>query len=166
VERVTVIGCGGSGKTTLARELGRRLGLPVVHADFVVHAEPGHVERPEPEWQAELAAVADGEHWVIDAMKLSTLDHRLARADTVVFLDLPRRACYAGLLRRRLRHRGRIDPMLGVADVLGLGFLGWIWGFPRRARPQILALLARHAADTDVVVLRSRSQVRRWLETI
>ena len=96
-------------------------------------------------------------------MKLSTLDHRLARADTAVFLDLPRRACYAGLLRRRLRHRGRIDPELGVADVLGLGFVRWIWRFPRTARPRILELLERHAADTDVVVLRSRRQVRRWL---
>jgi adenylate kinase family enzyme len=125
VERVAVIACGGSGKTTLARELGRRLGLPVVHAHFVVQAGPDHVERPEVERRADLAAAAHGERWVIDALKVSTLNHRLGRADTAVF-----------------------------------------WGFPQEARPRILELLERHAADTEVVVLRSRGAVRRWLATV
>jgi adenylate kinase family enzyme len=165
VRRVAVIGCGGAGKTTLARELGARLGLPVVHADFVVY-RTGDAPRPELEWQAELAALADGEAWVIDAMKVSSLEHRVARADTVVFLDLPRRACYLGVLRRRLRYRGLVDRERGVADRITWEFLRWVGRFPREVRPRILDVLERHAATTEVVVLRTRRQVRGWLRRV
>lgn len=156
MQRVAVIGCGGSGKTTAARELGRRLDLPVVHLDLVdgAVADPGAVRREE------LASLAAAERWVIDGLKLATLSDRLARADTVVFCDLPRRWCYLGVLQRRLRHRGRVVPELGVADRLSLGFLRWIWRFPRDTRPRLVVLLAEHR---NVVVLRSRRQVRRWL---
>ena len=165
MRRVAVIGCGGSGKTTLARELTGRLGLPVVHADFVVYRN-GDAPRSEAEWRADLAALADGDAWVIDAMKVSTLEQRVERADTVVFLDLPRRSCYAGVLRRRLRYRGLVDRERGIADRITLEFLRWIWRFRREARPRILAILGRHAASTRVVVLRSRREIGRFLASL
>lgn len=165
MRRVAVIGCGGAGKTTLARELAAGLGLPVVHADFVVYHD-GDAPRPEAEWQEELAALADGESWVIDAMKASTLERRVERADTVVFLDLPRRSCYAGVLLRRLRYRGLVDRERGIADRITLEFLRWIWRFPREVRPRVVEILARHAATTDIVVLRSRRQARAFLAAV
>ncbi len=151
MRRVAVIGCGGAGKTTLACALAARLGLPVVHADELVHSSG--MPRPEREWQAELTARAEGDAWVIDAMKVSILEHRVARADTVVFLDLPRRTCYLGLVQRRLWRRDLANP----------AFLRWIWRFPRDARPRILDVLERHAATTRIVVLRSRRDVRAFL---
>jgi adenylate kinase family enzyme len=162
VRRIAVIGCGGSGKTTVARELAQRFGLPVVHADFLVFRD-GETPRPEAEWQAELAAIVDAEVWVIDAMKLSTLEHRVCRADLVVFLDLPRRSCLAGLLVRRLRYRGAVDRELGVADRISLDFLRWIWRFRRDARPRILRALQGRPPRTRLVVLRSRRDVGRFL---
>ncbi|HZR96216.1 MAG TPA: hypothetical protein VFA56_11005 [Gaiellaceae bacterium] len=55
-QRIAVIGCGGSGKTYAATRLAERHGLPLVHADDLVHR--GGVLQPEAEWQAELARVA------------------------------------------------------------------------------------------------------------
>jgi hypothetical protein len=57
-------------------------------------------------------------------MKLSLLEHRVARADTVVFLDLPRRWCYVAIAQRgdRWRHLRNAE------------FMRWIWDFPRMVR--------------------------------
>jgi len=159
-----VIGCGGAGKTTLARALGEALGIEVVHGDFLGRAGG---ERAKGEaWALLEREVLARESWILDAMRLSSLEARLEAADTVVFLDLPRRACLAGVLRRRLRHRGACDPVTGVADRITAEFLRWIWRFPRDDRPRILAALARAEPATRVVVLRSHREARRLVASI
>ena len=161
MRRVAVIGCGGAGKTTLARALGARLALPVVHIDG--HYWRGDVELRPDEWAAAHRGLIDADRWVIDGMKLGTLPERLERADTVVFLDLPARTCLLGVARRRARFRGAMRPDLGVYDRITWEFLRWNVGFRRRHRPRIVALLAAHRPRVDVVILRSRRDVRRWL---
>jgi len=99
-------------------------------------------------------------------MRLSSLDRRIGAADTVVFLDLPRRSCLAGILRRRLHHRGAVDPATGVADRIDAAFLRWVWRFPRLDRPRILEALAAAPASTAVVTLRSRCEARAFLAAV
>jgi adenylate kinase family enzyme len=149
-----VIGCGGAGKTTVARTLALHTGLPLVQADPIVYPD-GRTARPESEWQPELNGHADRDAWVIDAMKLSLLEHRVQRADTVVFVDVPRRSCFLGVAQRD-----------GLTALRNREFMRWIWGFPREARPRIYELLERYRGDTRVVVLRSRREVRRFLATL
>jgi hypothetical protein len=88
-------------------------------------------------------------------MKLSLLEHRVQRADTVVFVDVPRRWCFLGVAQRD-----------GLGALRNHEFMRWIWGFPRTVRPRIYELLDRHRCDTRVVVLRSRREVRRFLATL
>jgi adenylate kinase family enzyme len=149
--RIAVVGCGGAGKTYVAKRLASKYTLPLIHADEIVFRDG--VLRPEAEWQAELNARANEDAWVIDAMKLSILEHRVERADTVVFLDLPRRRCYLGLIQRRMWRRDLANPQ----------FLRWIWRFPRDVRPRVYEILDRHRGTTDVVVLNSRRAVREYL---
>jgi adenylate kinase family enzyme len=46
VQRVSIVGPGGAGKTTIALEIGCRLGIPVVHLDRL-YWQPGW-RAPEP----------------------------------------------------------------------------------------------------------------------
>ena len=161
MRRIAVLGCGGAGKTTLANALGVRLGIDVTHGDIL--GRVGDARAQGEEWRRLEAGVIAREAWILDAMRLGSLYKRLERADTAIFLDLPRRTCLLSVARRRLRPRGAVDEQTGVADRFNLAFLRWIWRFRSIERPQILAGLDAHRATTDVVVLRSRRQVRRFL---
>ena len=164
MRRVLVIGAGGAGKSTLAARVAERAGLPLVHLD-ACYWRAGWVPTPADEWAATVARLAAGDAWVMDGNYGGTLDARLAACDTVVFLDLPRLVCLWSVVRRWLRWRGRSRPDLpaGCPEQLSWEFVWWIWTYPRRRRPAILARLGALAGEKRVVVLRSRRAAARWV---
>ena len=99
MRRVCVVGNSGSGKTTLARVLAARLGVPHLELDSVFH-QPGWTE-PDPEdFTARVAAFTAGEGWVLDGNYSRVRDLVWRRADTIVWLDLPRMVVMRRVLRR------------------------------------------------------------------
>jgi adenylate kinase family enzyme len=164
VRRVAVIGCGGAGKTTLANELAGRLGIPVVHIDshYWQMVDGRRVESTPEQWADCHRRLIAEDQWVIDGMKFGVLDERLARADTVVYLDRSTVACLAGILRRCLLYRGQDCPDRGVYVRVNFAFVRWVCIFRRHHRPTLLAKLATF--DGETVILRRRSEIRRYLE--
>ena len=150
---------------TVSARLGERIGLPVIHLD-AWYWQPGWVEPPKAEWEQTVRRLLTGEAWVMDGNYGGTLDLRLAVADTVVFLDLPRWHCLGRVLRRRVRFHGRSRPDMapGCPERLTGSFIRWIWNYPRDRRPSLLAKLNALEEEKRVVVLRSPGEVRRFLE--
>jgi adenylate kinase family enzyme len=151
VKRVAVIGCGGSGKTTLARELGARLGIEVVHLDGLYYRADWSTTPPD-EWEAVQRRLVAQPSWIIEGNYGSTMPNRLAAADTIIYLDLSTRECLWSVLRRRLKFRGRSRPDLGVYDRINWQFIRFIWSFRRTRRPLILALIDEHKQPGSTVV--------------
>ena len=102
VRRVSVVGVSGSGKTTVARALAARLGVPHVELDAIFH-QPGWTGLDDEEFARRVTAATAGEGWVVDGNYSRILDIVWARADTVVVLDLPRGPVMGQLLLRTLR---------------------------------------------------------------
>lgn len=167
MRRLMIIGAGGAGKSTLARRVGERTGLPVVHLD-ALYWHPGWVPTPTAEWEARVRALVAEEAWVMDGNYGGTMDIRLARADTVVFLDLPRLTSTLRIVWRSLRFRGRTRPDMtpGCPERLTPEFVRWVWDYGRTRRPGILARLAALPPDRRVVILRSAAEVERWLASL
>jgi adenylate kinase family enzyme len=158
MRRVAIIGCGGAGKTALALEVGRILDLPLVHIDSHHWRDSG---APSEAWPATHRELISGESWVIDGMKPGMLAQRLGRAETVVFLDLPRRTCLRGVVERRIRFRRDPRPELGRPDRLTIAYLAWVWRFARDVRPLILDALG--SCSCEVVSLRSRREIDAYI---
>jgi adenylate kinase family enzyme len=166
MQRVLVIGSGGAGKTTLARAIAERLGLPLIHLD-AIYWRSGWDPTPPDEWQRVVAGLIARPRWVMDGNYGGTLDMRLAACDAVVFLDLPRRVCMWRILKRRLRYlgRARADVAPGCPERLTWEFVRWVWTYPKRRRGGILERL-RALAGREVFVLSSRREVKRFLGTL
>ncbi|MCK6459455.1 MAG: DNA topology modulation protein [Planctomycetes bacterium] len=164
MRRVLVVGSGGAGKSTFAARLGAATGLPVVHLDAAFW-RPGWVEPAEGEWQRIVADLVARDAWIMDGNFGGTLDVRLAACDTAIFLDRSRWLCLLRIFRRLLRYRGRSRPDMapGCAEGFDLEFLRWVWNFPTKSRPQVVAKLAAAAATRRVVTLRSDREVDRFL---
>jgi adenylate kinase family enzyme len=167
VKRVMIIGPGGAGKSTLAGKLGSRLRIPVVHLDAYFW-KPGWVPRPREEWLETQHELMRFDTWIMDGNYGGTMEARLALADTVIFLDLPRLTCITRALMRRVQYHGRSRPDIapGCPEKIDPQFLRWIWDFPRTKRPGILKKLeAARRVGTRVIHLRSSRDVNRFLET-
>jgi adenylate kinase family enzyme len=167
VRRIAIIGSGGAGKSVFARELGRRLGLPVIHLD-VLFFHPGWVETPHEEWRARQKELVAGGAWIIDGNHAPTMDVRLEAADTVIMLDLPRWQCLWRSVNRslRYRHRPRIDRAEGCNERLDRVFLRFVWTYPTVGRPDAFAAVERHAPQASFIRLRSAREVRRFLDSV
>jgi adenylate kinase family enzyme len=164
VQRVLVIGCSGAGKSTFARELGASTGLPVIHIDQLFW-HPGWVPAPRDVYLARLNGVLAGERWILDGNNPSTLDIRLPRAEAIVWIERPRRICYWRVARRVLGTYGQVraDTAPGCPERFDWDFLKYIWNFPSRYRPVMLAALDRHQAWPRTVILRSDGDARTFL---
>lgn len=164
MQRVMIIGCGGSGKTVLARQLGARLDIAVTHLDGVYFdADWNRLDGDAfAHLQRELVAA---DRWIIDGNYASTMAIRLARADTVIFLDLPTWVCLWGIAARRWRYRGGQHPD-GVYDRISWSVIAYVWGYRRRMRPRVTRMVDAYAAETRYIRLTSRRSVTRFLASV
>lgn len=161
---IMICGCGGSGKSALARTLGQRLSLPVTHLDMEFYDQDWNPLDQETFAQRQRNLVAQPE-WILDGNYAGTMPIRLAAADAVVFLDLPARTCLWGILQRRRQHRGNDVLSRHLRGRLSWGFVKYILGYRRTMRPKVEALIAEHATGR-VTTLRSRRQVRQFLRSL
>lgn len=155
----------GSGKSTLARRLGAKAGLPVVHLDQH-YWQSGWVANPREVLADVIARTVEADHWVIDGNYTATLTPRLARADTVIYLDCPAVVSLWRVLRRAISQIGtvRSDMPEGCPERLDIGFFWFALNWNRRNRARNLALLERFSGT--VIVLPSARQVARFEEGV
>jgi adenylate kinase family enzyme len=100
--RILVVGTSGSGKSSIARALGSRFGIPVTEIDSLFH-QPGWTETPREEMRKLLLQIAAQERWIVDGNYTQhTVDTLWPRAEMVVWLDYPRRVVMARVVRRTL----------------------------------------------------------------
>ena len=165
MDRIAIIGCGGSGKSHVARALGATLGITPVHLDTLYY-DRGWNPLPKQEFAALQHGTITQSRWIIDGNYASSLPIRLQAADTVIFLDLPARSCLAGIAQRRLRHGGGQHDAIGVYDRITWNFVRYIIGYRRQMAPRVRRLIAEHARDAEMIVLRSRRATRRYLASV
>ena len=160
-----VIGSPGAGKSTLAIELARLTGLPLVHLDQL-YWKPGWVESTKAEFGDRVDAAVTEPRWIIDGNYGSTMVQRLRRADTIIHLDLPAWQCILRAMRRIWGSHGTVRPDMapGCPEHFDLTFIAYIARFPFTGRRRIEESLQHYPGRR--IYLRRTADVRRLLEDI
>ena len=167
MERIIIIGCGGAGKSTLARKLGEKTGIPVVHLDQIWWA-PGHWKHLErEEFDRRLMEEVEKPRWILDGNFNRTLEVRLEKCDTVIYLDFSRMACLRSWMGRVIKNWGhaRADMAEGCTEWFDPEMARWIWRFNRDNRQRYYGLLGG-LEGKQVYILKNRREVERFLKEL
>lgn len=165
MQKVAIVGCGGSGKSHLARQLGAVLSAPVTHLDAVYFDDEWNA-LPMEKFAATQRDLVARPRWVIDGNYNSTLSIRLEACDTVVFMDVSTPAALWGIFSRQIRHcAGQKGD--GVHNRITWNVIKYVATYRRRMRPRVMAKINEHTAgQADVILLSSRRRTRRWLRQV
>ena len=165
MKRVIIIGCGGSGKSTLSRVLSEKTNLPVVHLDKLFWKE-GWVNISREEFDNLLNEELKREEWIIDGNYDRTLKERLKKSDTVIYLDYPRRTCLLGVVKRVLSNYGKVRPDMaeGCPEKFDLDFIKWIWNFNKEHRDKFYKIL-KEEKDKQIYIFRNRKECNEFVKT-
>lgn len=165
MKRVTVIGNGGAGKSTLAMALGKRMGITVHHLDQVIW-RPDWQAVSEAEFQHAHEELVNEESWIIEGVGYdSTIAGRFNRSDVIVYLDFPVLVHFYRAIKRSLtslfvKPAGWAEgcqPLSKLVPILRI-----IWDIHRNTRPYLLSLLAKQGRDISVHHLRSPAELKQF----
>ena len=167
MQRIHVIGTSGSGKTFTARRLAACLDLEHIELDALYW---GPDWTPKPNFREVLAARLEADRWAVDGnYRARARDLLWARADTIVWLDLPRRTVMRQVTARtwqRWAHgerlwngnRESLRKTLFTTDSI----LWWAWTSFQENRDRYHELLP--GVSQQVIHIHSRAELDRWLE--
>lgn len=139
MKRILVVGVTGAGKSTLARALSGRLGVRYLEMDALYFTGPGWAVNGNLAEDVSRLTAEGG--WVVDSLGYPEVRDLLwDRADSVVWLDYPKRVVMPRVLRRSFRRSVTRESLFGGNRETWRGWLSrehpawWAWSQhgPRR----------------------------------
>jgi len=162
-----IIGCCGAGKSTLAANLHDITQLPLIHLDQHYWL-PNWTEPSKEVWNKKVASLVKGENWIIDGNYSSSMDLRIARADTIIYLDYPTWRCLWRVIKRVSRYHGRRRPDMpeDCNERFDIDFLHYVLTFNIRKRKSTLRRLNAVSDRISIITLKSDQEVAKHLATL
>jgi adenylate kinase family enzyme len=177
VQRVSVVGNSGSGKSWLSRRIAERIAVPYVELDEIAHLRGW--TSPEPEvLLATVTGVTHTDAWVIDGNYRAVVVEGPVwqRADTVVWVDPPRHVVMRQLvLRTAVRFVARQQLWNGnrekLRDVMSWdpdrSIIRWSWTQHHKYQARYsTAMTSPTYAHIHFIRIRSRNEARDWLASL
>jgi len=161
INRISIIGGPGTGKSTLAKNLGKKLNLPIYHIDGIHHLE-NWVVRDKTERDKIILEKVNEPKWVIDGTYRDTLKIRVERSDMVIYLDYSSIAKLKGIFSRYFKIRGKERPEIpGCKEKMNWAFIKFTLKWNKEKRSAVYKILENNQGK-KIYIFKNRKQVNKW----
>lgn len=167
MKRIAIIGSPGTGKSTFAKQLAGRTGLPLIHLDFYYHDRQHEYYTHKEAWRARADEFTKANSWIIDGNFGATMAKRLERADTIFYFDMPTHTALMGIMRRWLttNHSERSEMPSDWQERPSFSFFWKVLWFRHNYVPGTRQLLAENKSKT-IIIFRTHKQIVTYLSDL
>ena len=132
MKRIAIVGISGSGKSTFADKLGKKLNRPIIHLDKEYWTSDWRKKYSKEEWRRFIEKLSQKENWIIDGNYQSTITIRLNKADTIIYFDFPKwRSLFRSFIR--IFHRKQDpDRPEGMKQRITWDLVSFILKYPKK----------------------------------
>jgi adenylate kinase family enzyme len=161
MEKILIIGCPGSGKSTLSKKINKITKIPLYHLDLIYWKED-KTNIDKNEFISVLSDILKKDEWIIDGNYSSTMEMRIKSCDTIIFLDYPLDVCLKGVNERKGTKRSDM-PWIETED--DISFIEFIKEYNSVNRPQVLALFNKYP-EKKIYIFKNRKEADEFVERL
>ena len=152
MKKIIILGRGGAGKSTMAKQLSKITGIPHIELDKYFW-KPGLVATPIDEWRQVQKKIIEPSSWIIDGDlgKYDALEVRLSEADTIIVLNFSLFICLSRAIRRSPER-----------------FYFWWWLATWRwlSLPKIMKAIKVHADKTNLLIFHHPNELENFIALV
>ena len=167
VNKISIIGGSGTGKSTLARNLSKELNIEFYHIDAIHHLENWKI-RDKEERDSIIYDIVSKDKWIIDGTYKDTLVKRMEEADIIIYLDYSTIARVKGILTRYLKSKGKERPDIpGCKERMNFNFLKFVVTWKKKKRKQINENIKyvqenNKKSENNFLIFKNRKKLNKW----
>lgn len=165
INKISILGGPGTGKSTLADNLGKNLKLPIYHLDGIHHLANWE-KRDEKERDKIIFEIIEKPKWVIDGTYKSTIETRIKKTEMIIFLDYSTIAKLKGIMLRYIKNRGKEKPEIpGCKEKMEAEFVKYTLQWNKKTRKIVMKVLEENK-NKKIIIFKSRKKLNKWYEKL
>lgn len=174
MNRINVIGTSGSGKSTVAKKIAKKLSIPYVEMDRIFWG-PNWSCPSDEEFFTNLKNEISSDKWVLDGNYTRTIPIKWKKAQLIVWVDLPfKNTLYQAVTRayKRAKSKDEIWPGTGNRESFRKSFFSRdsiiLWSIKNYKKVKIkyeLCMKDEQYSHVEFVRLRSHQEINDFIDS-